>query len=71
VRFGALASVPAVLAAAVPPAPAYMPGAVGNGSSESSAGYLAMPTMWSTAAFTKSSDRSARPPLAGITPELP
>ena len=37
----------------------------------SSANYLAMPTIWSTAAFTSSSDRSARPPLAGITPELP
>ena len=34
-------------------------------------GYFAMSTMWSTAAFTISSDRSARPPLAGITPALP
>src|SRR4051794_18577724 len=41
------------------------------GHNGSCGGYFAMSSIWSTAAFTRSSDRSARPPLAGITPALP
>lgn len=34
-------------------------------------GYWLAPTMYDTAAFTSSSDRSVRPPLGGIIPALP